>query len=735
MSASENARYEFHGVVFSDIQGTQQVGTCPFCGKEKHFYVSLDTGLYDCKKCGSSGNPVTFLGELVRDRRESTSEADWKLLSQNRGLPVSVLKQFNLAYDQAMSRWLIPYKTSRGTLCDVRTFELPQGPVISTRGCKLSVFNIANITVPEHSSDPIYICEGEWDTIALTHLLQETDNRGIAVGVPGAGTFKPEWANWFAGRNVTLCYDNDDAGDDGAEKAAQRLSGIAASTKFLCWPYSLSKGYDLRDLVKKAIRVGNLKGGWKTFAGLIKHAHRRRNADVGGKGEAPVEGEKSAAPVKKIKLKSFREVVKKYSEFIEMTPAMTDALRLCYAVTLSNQIPGDPLWLFIVSPPGSGKTMLVNTLADVETCIFRSSVTPHSLVSGFRGEVDPSLIPQLHHKVFVMKDYTEILAMNQQDQEFVLGILRGAYDGRVEKSFGNGVQRFYECHFSMLAGVTHKIHGNQRASLGERFLKFQIVHNTSFDASKQIRAAMDSVGEEAERETELRAVAAGYLDRKIELTAEQMRKMVPTKYVDRMVALAQLVAMLRAEVDRDWSGDSIVRRPQHEMGTRLAKQLKKLAIALCLVEGKTVVDDDIYRLVERVGMDTALGFHLDVVQAAMKAGGTATREELSQVTRLPTTNMMRHLEDLVMLKIMSRSKKGVNKLGKGITVPYVVTPRVRELWNAAKVSVDVVGMEAEVRRTRKEIYASDERESDNAGKSARRTFESSRKSSRRRAED
>lgn len=40
------------------------VCSCPFCGKEKHFYINRGTQLFDCKKCGEEGNIIKLLHHL-----------------------------------------------------------------------------------------------------------------------------------------------------------------------------------------------------------------------------------------------------------------------------------------------------------------------------------------------------------------------------------------------------------------------------------------------------------------------------------------------------------------------------------------------------------------------------------------------------------------------------------------------------------------------------------------------
>jgi DNA primase len=40
--------------------GTQWNGDCPFCGKERHFFMNRFFGLWDCKSCGLQGNWYQF---------------------------------------------------------------------------------------------------------------------------------------------------------------------------------------------------------------------------------------------------------------------------------------------------------------------------------------------------------------------------------------------------------------------------------------------------------------------------------------------------------------------------------------------------------------------------------------------------------------------------------------------------------------------------------------------------
>lgn len=47
--------------ISSKTRTGELVGTCPFCGKERHLYISSSTGLWECKRCWRSGNMQQLL--------------------------------------------------------------------------------------------------------------------------------------------------------------------------------------------------------------------------------------------------------------------------------------------------------------------------------------------------------------------------------------------------------------------------------------------------------------------------------------------------------------------------------------------------------------------------------------------------------------------------------------------------------------------------------------------------
>ncbi len=670
--------FQCHGAHLRFQDGLENwVGDCPFCGKEEHFFADPKKGMWDCKSCGERGNPITFLTKIAAHRHAETSRSRWRKLSADRGIPASVLKAAGLGWDAENRCWLIPCFSAKGTVRDIKRWSPKYRKSMVTAGCKSQLWGARELAKAK-AGWVVWLCEGEWDAIALRWLFRETDlKKNVAVAVPGASVLKKDWIPLFADMDVVSAYDADDAGDRGHEMATRKLGNVSRSIKYVCWPDGTRDSYDIRDLVVQLMAEFEEdpdRDLVEDLAKLLADKPRRVQADATTRDE----DEEDLEPIE------IPELMKIFGEHLEMRSDLEDALRVMLAVALSNDVEGDPLWVYIVGPPGCGKTVLLCSLKTSGRCLFRSTVTPHGLISGWKGEgsSDPSLIPKLKGLTFVLKDFTEVLTMPIVAQDEIFSCLRGAYDGAAHKSFGNGVNRQYDdCYFSMLAGVTHAIHGHRKASLGERFLKFEIKMPPSKEAETVALAALDSIGHEREREEALALAVRRYLARQVDVTE------LPTfspRMRDRLSALVRLIAFMRAEVDRDWRTNEISYRPAVEAGTRLIKQLGKFGMLLGHINGDgDKISDETYARVERVAMDTAHGFHLDVLEAMMSLGGLATKKEIGEEANLPSSTLARRIDDLTMLGAVVREGKQRTHDGRP-SVLFKVANEIAELWYKSK---------------------------------------------------
>ena len=653
------ATYTFHGVDISSGSNGEATGTCPFCGKNK-FYVNIKEGTFCCKSantCGKTGNKYTFL-QLFYDLSLSiTTPAQYKSLARKRGdVSPDVFKDAELAYDAVMKRWIMPMRNESGSIVNLRVWSSKEKVPMSTAGCKLHLVNLEAL----EDNKTIYLCEGEWDGYCMDWLLKrnsksKNNQSSGVVSVPGADQFKEEWAEKFKGKEVILLFDNDKAGRKGTNKTISHLQKHTKCTSIhsINWPDSLPEKYDINDYVAK-------------HKGKPINALKRLQSYLVGSSV------KLGRVKKDIVCKSFNSLVKEFRKYIHISDDMEDGILLICAVIVSNLIPGEPLWLFLVGPAGSGKTLLLQALGESENTVYQSSLGAKTLISGWNTSdgSDPSLLPRLIGKTLILKDYTELMSKPTGEQDEIYGQLRGAYDGHVARSYASGIIREYpepgsgdsDCRFSILAGVTNAIHGDSRASLGERFIKYQMVAE-DYNAIDQIRYAVDNTVKLRIPEEELRDAATSFIDYMSPLVDTSKLPEVPQWFINRIIGLSQLVATIRANVTRKLG--ELTFRPVPEVGTRLSKQLIRLGQCIAIILKKPKIDRACYSLVSRVAMDTCYGWHRDVILAlTANPGADLQRMDLSKITQMSPTTMKRVLDDLIELKAVTFEESTVRSQGQ-----------------------------------------------------------------------
>jgi hypothetical protein len=377
----------------------------------------------------------------------------------------------------------------------------------------------------------------------------------------------------------------------------------------------------------------------------------------GGTGD-PAHKEKPRVSAWLKKSPSFDEVVTVFRKWLYLET--TIGIEMTLAVVASQEIEGPPVWMFLVAPPGGGKTEVLSSLIGMERIYLQSSLTPHALISGanWRGDQDPSLIPRLNGKVLVIKDFTSILSMRDAEKDEIFGILRDAYDGRCGKVFGTGVERNYESRFTVLAAVTPRIYdlSQQHHSLGERFLKCGVGNNLQHTSERDIiRRAIDNIDRDTAMKWELQDVVHAFMRR----TRAKQLPSIPKDMYDKLINLAMFGARLRGTVARDtYRTEIITSKPSAEIGSRLGIQMAKLAKSLAWVHNRKEVNQTDYVIVKKVMLDTISQRTEDLVRAMLQKCPTPndyiTTQELADATRYPLATVGRIVQDLHILDVVDR---------------------------------------------------------------------------------
>lgn len=197
----------------------QYICDCPFCGKVRHFYISKQTQLFDCKKCGESGSIYKLLKRLdktyllgdatveerktiksIREMREEEEESDevevsplpvrkmpvgWKVTGastylRNRGITNADCKRYNIGYTTLMKKYrdyvLIPIYDGgeiRAFLGRYGAKKIPEGKLRynNSRGSDFSALLFGYDEIVSDKTVTVILVEGIFDKIKVDKVL------------------------------------------------------------------------------------------------------------------------------------------------------------------------------------------------------------------------------------------------------------------------------------------------------------------------------------------------------------------------------------------------------------------------------------------------------------------------------------------------------------------------------------------------------------------------------------
>lgn len=629
--------YIQHKVIFIRKAATELVGHCPFCKKQAHFYVSVETQLFSCKTCGQEGNQDTFLHLMSELYEKQMKKSHKTKLWEDRKIRPKTFSEWGVGWSGSF--YSIPMaKNPKGKVINIHRYE-PGGKLRSTSNCKLCFMG------PKeeywNNSETLWVCEGEWDAMALWEMLRKRGINQDVIAAPGTSVCPRNCDFLFSGKDVKVVYDNDKAGVDGMRRVKATMGPVSKSMQFIHWPSSYDQGYDIRDFYVDnnfdASKITEIKS-WL------------RNTIPGEQNEGSNE-EQFTGPG--LHHKKVEEVYKKWLHMHDTT-----CLDAMFGTIFANRIPGEPIWMFLVAPPGGMKSELLMSLADAKGTYELTTMTPQTLISGANlGGSDPSLIPFLDGKVAIVKDFTTILQMDKNARDEIFGILRDVYDGRCSKPFGNGIVRNYESRFGILSGVTMSIESISAHSvvLGERFIRFRLPSSRVSQRKMAIKKALENIAQYDIMQKELRETAAAVVD--YDINSNQLPE-IDDYTMERITGLAQWVADLRGVVVKDPYTRQVMFRPTPEIGTRLAKQLCKLAYGVAIYRGEHHISRRTYDILVRVARSSIPDLVEGIVRTMFYRTGHGkdriSQEEISKAINVPTSTVSSILSDLLFQKVVRK---------------------------------------------------------------------------------
>lgn len=166
-----------------------------------------------------------------------------------RGISEKVIGEYGIGWDGM--RIIIPVRDRSGKLLfnkyrrDPHQQGIPGVPDVPKysydKGAASTLFGTQCLSRPEGEYGPVIVCEGELDALVLiSNGLRAVSSTG------GAKTFSEEMAAELAGYGVVICYDNDEAGVEGA----LRVLKFVPHAGIMWLPESVGTSGDVTDFVR-----------------------------------------------------------------------------------------------------------------------------------------------------------------------------------------------------------------------------------------------------------------------------------------------------------------------------------------------------------------------------------------------------------------------------------------------------------------------------------------------------
>lgn len=645
--------YAFHGVHLT-VQGPQAVGDCPLCGREGKFTVHVGTGLWRCFVCGvgterGGGNPLVLLRCLHAAYAAATPPEELHRIAQDRRLAVpGTVAAWGGCVDSGRA-WAIPGYGPGGTLDQLyRRVWLDGGRCLLPTPGVWPEGRVHALHLPANDFDParpnVWVAEGPWDGMALWEAGASADTNVVAV--PGCNVWRDEWSELCRGKHVTLWYDSDHPvpealrqgrtvrpGLDGMCRVARRLSGIAASVRFVRWGregYDPSRpsGWDVRDHLAQG---ADLEGRRTLLAELLARVesapadwftpHTSNGAAPGTNGHA--------ANVEPEPCDSWAACEAAWRDALEWRAELGDVLSVMLAVAASVQQAGDnQLFLRVIGDPGSAKTRMCKGLLVSRRCKLLLHLK--SFHSGFKkpGEDDKdcSLVARINGLCLVTPE-ADALEVGMNTTELDRQV-RQIFDGDSGNTYGNSdVDRQYKgLRCPWIQAGTPALMDKDQSRLGDRFLRIRIEEPSQATKraimmrslrNERLAVLETANGTESSiispRLRRAYALTGGYVDWLRAHVEERLAAVgMDGAAEERCVDLAELTADMRARPNMDPKKHEV--HHTKELGSRLAGQFGRLALCLAVVRNKQSVDADVLRVVRKVALDTAHGHTLNIVQ-------------------------------------------------------------------------------------------------------------------------
>lgn len=340
-------------------------------------------------------------------------------------------------------------------------------------------------------------------------------------------------------------------------------------------------------------------------------------------------------------------------------------LEAALATYYANRLPGAPVWLLMVGPASSGKTVTLSFLQDLPFIHEVSTITEASLLSGTPGKekaknASGGLLKSLGgFGIFTAKDFTSLLSMAKDKLTVSMAALREIYDGSWKRDLGvdGGRSECWKGKLGFIGCVTECFDEKHEArqQMGERFLLRRVPSSVENSLQVADRALSEQPALSGIR------ILIDSLNRYFEPPDELPE--LPQAIRNKIKHLSFIASRGRSAVPRNGYTREVESLPEAEEPARLAKQLRMLFFGFLTIG---CAEEEAWIGVRQIGLDSMPPVRKRLLLRLFRSDSLLLTSELSSETKGINKLTIRALEELSLFSLVHRTGESDNCASWGL---------------------------------------------------------------------
>lgn len=337
----------------------------------------------------------------------------------------------------------------------------------------------------------------------------------------------------------------------------------------------------------------------------------------------------------------------------------TTLLDILVGFWLAHRLTGDPIWLLLMGRSSDGKTELLRAFSSVDAVVV-DKITPSTIVTGHKGTSDSDKLQkkqiasafskELNEQIWMVMDFSQILAMHPQDRKIVFSQMRDLYDGHLYARYGTGKKVKEERIYTSFIGATTpdlERYLTEQQALGTRHLVVRVPKQNKLKLRQRIS---DHEGKEDRMRAALNATIMGSF---AGIEPQWIYPDVDTR--KRIDELVDITCTLRTYVSYDKYHREVDEMPDTENIGRIKKNLDKFYAGLMNIEGYT--PERALGMLSYIVKSNIPRVRLEVLEM-LSQSETVRPSDLAKKLRIGYKTAERHIKMLFSLNVLDSREGG-----------------------------------------------------------------------------